>query len=127
MNFEIKKLPHEPIIFASMNSAFRVRNDYPAYQAEMHSILDQQREPVFYVLDVSTTTFDLDELISIVSGAARGSSANFHHPNVRQVILISRASIHQIITENMKTDVYGRVAAVILPTVDEALAYARSQ
>ncbi|PJF45144.1 MAG: hypothetical protein CUN55_00415 [Phototrophicales bacterium] len=128
MTYTIERLDDMPVALGVWHQDFDFMRDSRAYSADMRTLLDQQESPVFYVLDMSAyKTMSLEELIDASNLAARGKNANFHHPMVRQILLISTDKGVEISVQGLRTEAFGNADTLVFPTREDALAYVAQQ
>ncbi len=83
-------------------------------------------EPVYYIMDASAATFDMNVIIQAASSTSQSSQGTFHHPNVKGVLIVSPHDVIHVAAEGLRTDVYGNVRVRTFHSLDDALAFARS-
>jgi hypothetical protein len=128
MSYTIEKYPEEPIIVNTLHANFNFEADAENSTREAMKLLDTVPEPVYYIADTSQVNFDMDDTVKGSSFAARGDNPIFHHPNIKQVLLVIGDNAVQAMTaEGMRTEIYGNVNIKTFATQAEALAYAREQ
>ncbi len=127
MAFKIQKLPNEPVVLATMEVDFNMIRDSEAAIAETVAILDASPEPLVYISDTSNVTFSYDETVEGTNAVARGENPLFHHPNIRQVLMVVGNVMQEMVAQGMRTDTFGNVNVVTFKSLDEALAHVRSQ
>lgn len=71
--------------------------------------------------------FGFSESVQASSMAARGDNPLFHHPKVKQVLLVVGDIMQELSAKGMQSDTFGNVNIRTFKSVEEALAYARSQ
>ncbi|MBN1201664.1 MAG: hypothetical protein JXJ20_07410 [Anaerolineae bacterium] len=126
MTYRVEKLPDEPIVLLTLAPGYDLETDFPHSYADTMAILDSVSEPVFYVNDFSAVQFDMNVLIQGASKTA-GQRGTYHHPNVKEVIIISPNIAVQMSAQGLKSDVFGNVNIVVFATIEEGLAHARAQ
>lgn len=128
MSYTVEKYEGEPIIVAMLHADFNLEKEAQASSQESIALLDAAPEPVYYISDSSQVKFSTDETIKGTSFAARGENPVFHHPNIKQVLMVIGDNAMQAMTAaGMQTETFGNVNIKTFATLDEALTYARGQ
>lgn len=127
-NYTIQKLPGEPILIGATHPEWTPEVDIPIWADDAYHVLDSQTEPVFYIADVlAGQPWTLDELIRTANAVARGEKPVFHHPNVREVLMVTHQALVSLAVKGLQADVFGHVKTRVFGSLDDALAYARSK
>lgn len=127
MNYKIDVLPGEPIILYTMLEQYTLSQDMPNADTETQAILNGSSEPMFLIVDVTRLSLSLNDVIQGATQAARGEQPLFHHPNVREVVVVATSGIAKLASKGLNTATFGNVNISVSGTVDEALAYVRSR
>jgi len=121
--YTTKKVPNEPVIIAALHEGYDMVNDMPASSATAIALLDQESEPVFYVVDLTALRLDLDSIINGANGASGSEGSIYRHPMVREVIFVSEQDFVPAVAEGLNSAPFGHVKARAVPSMDEAWAY----
>jgi hypothetical protein len=125
--YQIEKLPGEPILVCTLSDAWSVSNELSATIDQLIEHLDAADEPLYYINDVSSgMKVDLKDVILAANQAARGSNAVFHHPNFREVLLVTDSRLIDLAARGLDSEIFGNVPVSVFGTFEEALAYARA-
>ena len=125
--FTIQKLPDEPIILATLSSAYRLADHAGLPTAAITTLLEEADAPCYLIFDLrDIKPPSVDQIIQVANRSSRGSESLLHHDKIKQAILVSTSKIVELAAKGLRHDVFGNVNILVLPTVDEALAYARS-
>ncbi len=94
-------------------------------------ILNEQTEPVIHIADMSAADVDFEDILKISANAAYGEDALFRHPMIAEVLVVTEDPAMALAAQGMTTDAYfshGKDFILkVFSTLDEALAYARSE
>jgi len=124
MSNTIEKLPNEPILVQTVDPEFSIKTQAGDMIERTLKFLDQQIEPVIYIIDMSQTSMDFEDIVMGASVATR-QFALFKHPKVRETIAISSSSLASAAARGLNSPIFGYVKLKVVKTLDEALAYAR--
>jgi hypothetical protein len=126
MSYILEKLPNEPIVCVKYNHDFKVAAQMEQVILEIITLLDAQPEPVFLITDTTEMTMGVDDLISATNKAVRQTKVVTHRNN-RLNLVVSTNSLITFGVKGMNTAAFGYLKVEIFRTMDEALAFARSQ
>jgi hypothetical protein len=91
--------------------------------AELNAQLDRAERPqTVLVQDAHQTRLNFSILIEALDlTTARGANAFFAHPNIDQVIFVTRNNLARITATILSQPQYGSLKASVAPTLEEAL------
>jgi len=122
--FTIEQLPNEPILLAAFQADWDTVRDTDVALAAVQQMLSAAHSPTFYIVDMTIEPcFNLDDLMFVTQRLIRGQNPILHHPNLREHLLVTRNAVMQRAVKALP----GTVRAHAFDTLDEALAYVRSQ
>jgi len=124
MTNKLEKLPNEPIVILSYVD-YNYETDGSPVMAQLEKVLDEQSEPVFYIINVLEARVNFEDLTRAANLAAKQFNIH-HHPNMRESLIVTQDQMVRLGAKGMDSEVYGKITFKIFETVDEALAYARS-
>lgn len=122
MSYIIERLPNKPVILQTFHSDF----DTPEWEgsaAELVRLLDDLREPVYFICDMTQISLGLDNVISAANRATTGSEPIFHHPKIQEIVLVSNDALVKLAAWGLNTVVFCNMKVWVFGTLDEALAY----
>ncbi|HEX3050717.1 MAG TPA: hypothetical protein VHP83_08685 [Aggregatilineaceae bacterium] len=123
----IKKLPNEPIIVLTPVWDLDAQPENPLLPNELLAFLNKLSEPVFQIADLSDAELNMDDLMIGATVMGRGETSPFHHPNLRQTVVVTRSAAVRATAMGMGYDVYGNLYIPVYENFEDALAYVRSQ
>lgn len=126
MSYSIEKLPDEPILIVTLHKEFAFSRDSVAANMEAKAVLDQSKEPLYYVADTSAVRFNMDETVEGSNFASRGETAIFQHPNIKQVLLVVGDIMQEMTAAGMRSEAFGSVNILTFASREDALAHARN-
>ena len=127
MTYKHEILPGEPIMLTTMSAEYSVSRDQARSDAEARVLLDNAREPLFCIIDLSRVSFSLTDVIGGANAGARGQEPIFHHNKILELIYVTPNRMVQLAVKGLGSVAFGKVKACVFETIEEALAYVRSQ
>jgi len=127
MSFTIVKYPNEPIIVQTFNADYNVALEMPVSNPAIYSAIDAAPEDKVFLIDIFNFSIALDDIIKSASTVARGEKSLWHHPKLKQVILVTTDEVLRMSAKGMASQAFGGLQIPVFETLDEALAYARGQ
>jgi hypothetical protein len=126
MSIRLEKLPNEPIIYGDMGVNFNFREDIENYLTTVFQLLDQQPEPVFYIVDLIGNHMSLDDVMVALQKSTKQMDI-LHHPNVREFVIVATSPMLKLSAKGLNSSVFGRVKTAVVDTMQDALDYCRAQ
>ena len=126
----IDKLPDEPIIVVAILEKFNFGNDMAEGNKPAFELLDSLDSPVFWIVDLRRANMRLGQLVTSSNIVTRGEEdkrALWHHPMIKETILVSTVGMIKLAAKGLSSDVFGNLSVKAFDTLDEALEYARSK
>lgn len=124
-HYTIEKHDTLPVIQATWLPEFRIERDAPTHMAEVKALLDNQTEPVFYVLDLTAwNRMSFQELMEATSIAKEG---NFKHEKNRESLLVTQDITVEQAAKGMDSPAFGNIKLRVFKTIADALGYVRGQ
>jgi hypothetical protein len=124
--YTVEKLPDEPIVYSWLSESWSA-SELPAVLDALAAIFDAADELLFYISSVGNISLKIEEVITSASLLARGTNALFHHPNIREILLVTEVKLVQLAAKGLDSDVFGNLPVKSFESEDEAFAYARAQ
>lgn len=125
MSFKVEKLPDEPIIVATIHEDYDLVNEIPLSDRAVRDILQTVDEPQSYIIHFELQ-LSFDEILLGATKVARGQDPLWHHPYIKQVILVSNDASMKISAAGMSADMFGNLNIQVFETLEDALDYVRS-
>ncbi len=125
--YHTEKLPDEPIILTIMSPQFSIARHMVSSDATTRVILDAAAEPLFLVVDMTEVTLSYSDLMFAGNQGAKGEKPLWHHPMLRQMVLVTRSRLLSVGAKALNSPVFGNLDVRAFPTREEALAYCRAQ
>jgi len=126
MSYSIEKLLNEAIIIAHANALYADGEDVSSFTRELSSTLDQQKTPVYLVVDITGLDLTLDQLIEATAFATRDTQI-FKHPKVIETLSVSDSPYLNLASQGLNNPAFGNVEVRIFAQIELALAYARGR
>lgn len=131
MPVEIKQLPGESIIYATVNKPFKPDEDMPAMFAEVIRLRQAIHGTVVLILDVTSTISEPDAFSTMVAALAnarhgiKASKTVGLQPPI--TIFVGSGSVMDLAAQAITQEQYGGVGAHLCISYDEALTLAREK
>lgn len=126
MSFTVVKYPNEPILVQTFNPDYDMHVELPLSNKASSEALDNSPEAGVYLIDVFNFQISFEEIVKGANVVARGERPLWHHPKLKQVILVTSDGLLRMAAEGMSAKVFGGLEVPVFETLEEALAYARS-
>lgn len=121
----LEKLPGEPIIVRTIPSLGSEADMKVAAEAQK-KLLDEQHEKVFFIVDMTTTKLDFQD-VSVAANVATRATHLYQHSNIRELLVATTNRMLELAFEGLDSEVYGNVKAKVFKSKDAALAYIRAK
>lgn len=126
MTYTVESYPNDPIVISILHEGFNFDTDAAASTEAVLQLLNTVTEPVYFIADTSQVQFSMYDTLKGSTMAAQGDNPLFHHPNIKQVLLVVGDSVLQAMTaEGMQADIYGNVNIKSFAKLEDALTFAR--
>lgn len=126
MSFTVEKLPNDPVIVQTFNEDYDLANEIKLSNAKMFETLDAVTEEKVYLIDVFKFQISFEDIIKGANIVARGERPLWHHPKLKQIVLVTEDPALRLAAEGMESSVFGGLKIPVFATVDEALVYTRA-
>lgn len=126
MSFSVVKYPNEPIIVQTFNPDYNLYTEIALSNKESSEALENSPESGVYLIDVFNFPITFEEIVKGANIVARGERPLWHHPKLKQVILVTSDALLRLAAEGMSAKVFGGLQVPVFETLEQALAYARS-
>lgn len=126
MLFTVQKLNDVPVILLSLTSEYNFLTDFPKSYAAVSELLASVDKPVYYITDLSASAFDLEMIMQAAEKTSLNSGGTFHHPMVKEVLIVSPSEAIHYAAEGLQTEIYGKVQARAFYSLEDAMKYIRA-
>jgi hypothetical protein len=123
--YSLAKLPEESIVVCTLCSDWQMTEHLSNLGAELNDLLYRVKYPVYLILDLSATRFEMHDLVVLANEAARGDGAFVHHQNLRGFLLVSDSPVIELTAQGMRTQTFGFAPVSAHGCVEDALDAAR--
>ena len=123
MSFTIEKLPGEPIVLLTTHKDIDISHETSQIIEQAVELFDSLDEPVFYIVDMTHSSVDLEDLL--VGASAVLVQKYINHPNMREMMIVSSDEAVHLSVQGFDSDAFGNVKAQIFTALADALDYAR--
>ena len=124
MSFTITKHADAPIIVNHIHADYNIATDIVPSNQQVRALLDQVIEPHYYII-VFGYVLTFEELMDGANRVARGENSLWHHPNIKQVIMVTDNDMLKLSAEGMQSHTFGNLVVPVFATLEDALAYTR--
>ena len=127
MYFDVKKMPDAPVVIGSWYEGFKFVEQGAQYDQEANAILDEQQDPVFYIIDMSQLiTISIEGIVEVAHTGAKVLTSAHRHPMNRETILVSNKSIVKLAVKGMASAAFGYMNIRLFETLEEAQDYIKN-
>jgi len=120
--------PHTdlPAIICVLGAEFNLKADMDNVLQELHALLDQVGQPVYYINDISGAKMNFSDLV-VGMGAAATAGGVLRHPNLYELIMLSASDVIRLGVTALGQSQYGGIKARFAKSLDEALTFVRHE
>lgn len=126
MPAQFEQLPGERILISTFSADFDHSTESPAVLEETIRLLDQQSQPVIFIMDIRGVSFSLEDVMSAANMATRQTEV-FKHPNILENIMVTESRMIDLAMRGLNSPMFGNVKVRVFGTREEALDYALQQ
>ena len=126
MSFTVEKLANDPVIVQTFNEDYDLANEIKLSNAKMFDTLDAVTEEKVYLVDVFKFDISFEDIVKGANIVARGERPLWHHPKLKQIVLVTEDATLRLAAEGMESSVFGGLKIPVFATVEEALVYTRA-
>ena len=126
MSFSVEQLPQEPIVISTLHEDMAFLSEMTDLQYAVREILEGSDEPLFLIVDLQLS-MGFEEMLVGANAVGRGEQPVWHHPKIRQVVLVAPSDFLQTVAKGMSHEMFGNLNIQVVKTRDEALEYIRSR
>lgn len=121
----IKKVPGKPL--AILNPA-QIASESPLadFVRGINEFLSQQREPLYFILDMGSRAITFDTLIQQTNVVNRENHL-FAHPMLRETIVVTGDPMLSLSVKGLNSSIFGNLRIKAVSTMEEATKYVDSQ
>lgn len=125
--YHIERSADRPIIFFTTYEDFTVGEHWASLQAELNALLDDSGSPTYIVNDIKDFHLSVGDIIHAANDATRSKRGLLKHPNLAEWLLVTTSSVIELAVKGMHTDMFGNQPVMVIPTMEEAMAYIDSK
>lgn len=114
-------------IIVAITRDFSMQDDLQPLCQEVLQLLDQSNRPLYYISDAKQLSLTLEELIQGTNALVRGQYPFATHRNFKAMLLVTNDSVISAAATGMRSDSFGNVHVEIFSSVEDAVAFVRSQ
>ncbi|MBN2302967.1 MAG: hypothetical protein JXQ72_00730 [Anaerolineae bacterium] len=119
--------PHEPIVIYTALEGWSDPETFADSDAEGNAIILAAEQPIYWMLDISGISLDIANMIMLANEYGRGRKSMWHHPNIRQLCIITQDDLVVQMASGVNTsEVFGNLNIKVFTSREEALVFARA-
>ena len=124
--FDVKKHPDLPVIIGTWYEGFKFVRNGADFGEAANALLDEQTEPVFYIIDLSQLkTISIEGVTETANSGAKNQRSSYRHPMRKEMLIISDQRVVKMAVTGAKTATFGNLKVKHYETLDEALDYVK--
>ncbi len=127
MSYTIETYTTHPAVVQTFNLDYDLVSEIPHSNRDSRAAIDTAPYDKVYLIDVFNFHITIDDIIRGANIVARGANPLWHHPKLKQVILVTEDETLRIAAVGMSADVFGGLKVPVFATLDEALAYVSAE
>jgi hypothetical protein len=124
--YSIVQYPGEPVITVTLRGAFSVASHLSSLNEEVQRVLDAT-QPVFYIVEVCDLKVTFEDLVVGSSTSARGAGAILHHPNIRELIVVTTDRLITLGVRGLQSPAFGLDRVSVFETLEDAMTHCREK
>lgn len=121
-----EELPNEPILIAKFTDPLDATQDTKTLNETVAQVLAGMDGALYLIADLSEASIGFSDIVIGLGAASRGDMAFFKAERLNMVT-VGVGELVTRVAQFAQQKQYGNFGSVVLPTVDEALEYCRSQ
>lgn len=121
-NTQTIQVSGKPIMVQKLGAAY-VGQDTTALMSEATATLDTMSQPVYYILDLTDINLSFSDIVLSANLATRGDQPAFHHPNVIEMLVVTRDATLRMAALGLQHPVFGNAKMKVFDTYEDALAH----
>jgi hypothetical protein len=125
MSFHTQVHPSEPTVIITLNPDYDLLNEINLSNRSVSEALDRMWYERAYLIHVFKLKISIDEIVAGANSVARGEQSVWHHPKLKQVILVTDDETLRFAAAGMASKPFGNLSIAVFATLDEAMAYVR--
>jgi hypothetical protein len=125
MAYKLEIHPELPVVVCVLGADFDPKRDVGEVIKELKRTFDEAKQPIFYINDMSEVRWSFSDVV-LGMGAAASAGGVMRHPNLREIIVISRSELVRLGVGALGQSQYGGLRARLATNLEEALTYIRS-
>jgi len=126
MEYNIKKLPDEPIVFVTLGADASLVSGVEEFAEALSAALDACPEQVYVISNMSEMKFSMSDVIQGANLAARQVQL-FKHPKIIENVMFTPSKLLRMASQGFDTPIFGNIKLATFETREEAFAYVRGK
>src|SRR5688500_9053250 len=110
MYSDVRKMPDSPVVLGTWYDGFKFVEHGAQFDQEARAILDEQQNPVFYVLDLTQLrAISIEGIVQVAHTGARVKTSAHRHPMNRETIIVSQETIVKLAVKGVASAAFGNM------------------
>lgn len=122
-----ERLPDLPVLLSVIGKGWTEDRDLISAMLDMERLLNEAEQPLFLITELDGIQVTLDHIVIGANAAAQGERSLLHHPQVREVIVVTESPVIKHAAEGLRSDAFGNIPVRTYPSIKEAIDYVREQ
>jgi hypothetical protein len=125
--YTVELLTDLPVILATVDESYRVSKHIEGMAHDVRILLDNASHPVYLINDLSKHHMpNVDELMMGAKVIAYGHDTIYHHPNVREILIVTQNDVLRMAYQSGLSEGFGKLSITVVDSLDDAMAYVRA-
>lgn len=125
MSYSLEKYPDEPIVVLTLPADYDVQQDVPHLIQDMAKIFGSLTQPVAFVTDLTTFKLAIQDIIVGINTMVKDNQR--YRDLIRENVAVTQNPAVRSVIKGLDTNTFGNIKMSVFNTLEEALAYVRSQ
>lgn len=125
MSYRIEWVPEDSIVLLKLSSEWHI-DVMPESNQALAVVMNQTNQSFTLLMDVLDINIGFGDLVQGMSLVTKGESAPFTHPNIKQIIVVTKSGMISMAAKALGQVQYGQLRAEVFDTIEGALDYIRA-
>jgi hypothetical protein len=127
MFYNIEKLPDAPVIIGTWYEGFKFVEHGAQFDLDARALMDKQKTPIFYVLDLRQLhTISIEGIMEVAHTGAKVFTSAHRHPKNRGTIIVSKETIIKLAVKGVASAAFGNMNIRLFETLEEVMEYIKN-
>lgn len=126
MNYTVERLAGEPIVIFTLGAGYDFEVETSEAQHDLAAAMDEIGGDIYLITDYSAVEMEFQHLLTELQFETQGMPGTFTDPRVRRNLLVGDDEIVGLAAESLYQTQYGKVKAIQVENLEQAIQYAQS-